>query len=84
MTKTCISDFINAIHEGKIKDTDMDNLPIFNLQFPKNISGVDSSILNPANYSAVIRKGQNAVSNNAKRSTARASVVFETIIYESE
>ena len=27
----------------------MDNLPIFNLAFPKSIEGVDSSILNPSN-----------------------------------
>ena len=27
----------------------MDTLPIFNLAYPKQIDGVDSSILNPAN-----------------------------------
>lgn len=27
----------------------MDTLPIFNLSYPKSISGVDSAILNPAN-----------------------------------
>jgi ATP-dependent phosphoenolpyruvate carboxykinase len=40
---------INAIHENKINDKDLDTLPIFNLSYPKNIAGVDSSILNPAN-----------------------------------
>lgn len=27
----------------------MDNLPIFNLSYPKSIDGVDTNILNPAN-----------------------------------
>ena len=40
---------INAIHDGKINDSNMETLPIFNLQYPTKIDGVDSNILNPAN-----------------------------------
>lgn len=40
---------INAIHDNKIDDTNMEKLPIFNLSYPKNIDGVDKNILNPAN-----------------------------------
>lgn len=40
---------INAILDGSIENAEFDTLPIFNLQIPKTIQGVDSNVLNPRN-----------------------------------
>ncbi len=39
---------INAIHDGKLDKAEYENLPIFNLAYPKHIDGVNADILNPA------------------------------------
>ncbi len=41
--RTCV----NAILNGTINSNEFDTMPIFNLQFPKTLEGVNSSILNP-------------------------------------
>ena len=38
---------INAIHDGSLANAEYKNLPIFNLQYPASIPGIDSKILNP-------------------------------------
>ncbi|MDI3526877.1 MAG: phosphoenolpyruvate carboxykinase [Tenuifilum sp.] len=40
---------INAILDGSIENEDFEILPIFNLQIPKSLHGVDSKLLNPRN-----------------------------------
>lgn len=65
---------INAIHDGRINDAEFENLPIFNVQYPKSIKGVDSSILNPENtwankdeYHVTLRKVAEMFNENFKR-----------------
>lgn len=41
---------INAIHDGKIHDSDYETLPVFNISYPKKIEGVNNEILNPKKY----------------------------------
>lgn len=38
---------INAIHDGSLAKAEYKTLPIFNLQYPSSLPGVDSKILNP-------------------------------------
>jgi phosphoenolpyruvate carboxykinase (ATP) len=38
---------MNAIHDGVLENAEYEKLPVFNLSYPKNIPGVDPSILNP-------------------------------------
>ncbi|MBN1989249.1 MAG: phosphoenolpyruvate carboxykinase (ATP) [Bacteroidales bacterium] len=38
---------INAILDGSIEDSDFEIMPIFNLQVPKSLAGVESKMLNP-------------------------------------
>lgn len=38
---------INAILDGSIEKSEFETLPIFNLQVPKSLNGVDSKMLNP-------------------------------------
>lgn len=38
---------INAILDGSLDNAEFDTLPIFNLQIPKHVNGVDAKILNP-------------------------------------
>ena len=38
---------INAIFDGELDDADTETLPIFNLQMPKALAGLDSSVLDP-------------------------------------
>ena len=38
---------MNAIHEGELAKAEYAKLPLFNLNYPVNIQGVDSNILNP-------------------------------------
>ncbi len=40
---------INAILDGSLKNEEYEILPIFNLQIPKAVNGVDASMLNPRN-----------------------------------
>ena len=54
---------IDAILDGSIDKGDFDTLPVFNLQIPKHINGVDDKILNPRHlwadknaYDASLRK----------------------------
>ena len=54
---------VDAILDGSIDDSGFETLPVFNLQIPKHINGVDDKILNPRNlwadknaYDASLRK----------------------------
>jgi ATP-dependent phosphoenolpyruvate carboxykinase len=38
---------IDAIHSGELAQAEYDTQPIFNLRFPKNVSGVPADVLNP-------------------------------------
>jgi len=38
---------IDAIHNGELDNAETNTLPVFGLKYPKNISGIDSKILNP-------------------------------------
>ena len=38
---------INAIFDGELDDAETETLPIFNLQMPKALAGLDSSVLDP-------------------------------------
>jgi phosphoenolpyruvate carboxykinase (ATP) len=40
---------INAILDGSLEDVETEVIPVFNLQIPKSIKGVDTKILNPRN-----------------------------------
>ena len=40
---------IDAIHDGSLAKAEFETLPVFNLQYPKAVHGVDSKILNPEN-----------------------------------
>jgi len=40
---------INAIHDGRIHNSEFETMPIFNLSYPKAIEGVNTEILNPIN-----------------------------------
>lgn len=40
---------INAILDGSIENSEFEVMPIFNLQVPKSLAGVDSKMLNPRN-----------------------------------
>lgn len=40
---------INAILDGSIEDAEFETIPVFNLQVPKAVKGVDSKFLNPRN-----------------------------------
>ncbi|MFP4059720.1 MAG: phosphoenolpyruvate carboxykinase (ATP) [Bacteroidota bacterium] len=40
---------INAILDGSIHEMEFETMPVFNLQIPKSVPGVDNSILNPCN-----------------------------------
>ncbi|MDR1614255.1 MAG: phosphoenolpyruvate carboxykinase (ATP) [Campylobacteraceae bacterium] len=44
-TRTCI----NAILDGSINKCEYEKLDIFNLNFPKSLNGIESTILNPRN-----------------------------------
>jgi phosphoenolpyruvate carboxykinase (ATP) len=40
---------INAILDGSIEKAEFETMPIFNLQIPKALKGVDTKFLNPRN-----------------------------------
>ncbi len=44
-TRACI----NSILDGSINNSEFEKLPIFNLQIPKTLNGVDTAVLNPRN-----------------------------------
>jgi len=44
-TRACI----NGILDGKILNSEFETLPLFNLQIPKTLDGVDTEVLNPIN-----------------------------------
>ena len=44
-TRACI----NAILDGSINNAEFETLPIFNLEIPKTLSGVETKVLNPRN-----------------------------------
>lgn len=59
-------DIINAIHDGSLAKAQYNTLPIFNLQYPTTLRGVDPKILNPkdswsngAEYDATLQKVAN-------------------------
>jgi phosphoenolpyruvate carboxykinase (ATP) len=69
-TRACI----NAILSGAIEEAEFETLPIFNLQIPKSLPGVDSKVLNPRNtwadkeaYDRQLRKLAQMFIENFKR-----------------
>ena len=40
---------IDAIFDGSLENEEYETMPIFNLQIPKKLNGVDTNILNPRN-----------------------------------
>jgi len=44
-TRACI----NGILDGSIQDSEFETLPLFNLEIPKTLKGVDTEVLNPRN-----------------------------------
>lgn len=65
---------MNAIHDGSLANAKYETLPIFNLQYPTELHGVDSKILNPettwANkdeYKTYLRKVAEMFNTNFKR-----------------
>ncbi len=40
---------IDAILDGALENAEYETLPVFNLEIPKEVPGVDSKILNPRN-----------------------------------
>jgi phosphoenolpyruvate carboxykinase (ATP) len=41
---------INAILDGSLDKTETETVPVFNLEVPKTVNGVDSKLLNPRTY----------------------------------
>lgn len=65
---------VNAIHDGSLAKVEYDTLPVFNLQYPKALHGVDTKILNPANtwankdeYKIYLEKVAEMFNKNFKR-----------------
>ena len=44
-TRACI----NSILDGSIQNSEFETLPLFNLEIPKTLKGVDTEVLNPRN-----------------------------------
>ena len=44
-TRACI----NGILDGSINNSEFEKLPVFNLQVPKTLDGVETAVLNPRN-----------------------------------
>ncbi len=40
---------IDAIFDGSLEEANVETMPVFNLQIPQKVNGLDSSILNPRN-----------------------------------
>jgi phosphoenolpyruvate carboxykinase (ATP) len=67
-------EIINAIHDGRINDGEFATLPVFNLQYPKTIKGVNTAILNPEStwankeeYKVTLKKVADMFNANFKR-----------------
>lgn len=58
---------IDAILDGSIDKEEFESLPIFNLQVPKKVNGVDSHLLNPRNLWETPEKWDNAAEDLAKK-----------------
>jgi phosphoenolpyruvate carboxykinase (ATP) len=65
---------VNAIHDGSLANVEYETLPVFNLQYPKALHGVDSKILNPENtwankaeYKIYLHKVADMFNKNFKR-----------------
>ena len=58
---------INAILDGSIEKEEFEVLPIFNLQVPKSINGVDSKMLNPRNSWSNPQDWENAARGLAEK-----------------
>lgn len=58
---------VNAILDGSISSCEYFTLPVFNLRVPKNISGVDSKILNPAQVWESAEKWNQAATELAQK-----------------
>jgi phosphoenolpyruvate carboxykinase (ATP) len=71
---------INAIHDGSLVNAEFENLPVFNLKYPKAINGVDTKILNPETswtnkeeYRIYLNKVADMFNSNFKRFESDAS-----------
>jgi len=69
-TRACI----NAILDGSIEEAEFETLPVFNLQIPKELPGVNTKVLNPRNtwedkeaYDKQLRKLAEMFVENFKR-----------------
>ena len=51
---------INAILDGSIEQSQFDTLPVFNLQVPRTVNGVDPKLLNPQNSWADAKQWEQA------------------------
>jgi phosphoenolpyruvate carboxykinase (ATP) len=58
---------IDAIHDGSLDDVEYEMLPIFNLQIPKHVAGVDDHILNPRNIWSKPEEWDKAACDLAKK-----------------
>ena len=65
---------INAIHDGSLANAEYESLPVFNLQYPKSLPGIDPKILNPENtwankaeYKIYLHKVADMFNKNFKR-----------------
>ena len=73
-------DIINFIHDGSLANAKLATLPVFNLQYPTNLPGIDSKILNPIDswsnkdeYNTMLRKVAGLFNDNFKRFEKDAS-----------
>ena len=58
---------INAILDGSIEKSEFEVMPIFNLQVPKSVNGVDSRMLNPRNSWSNPQDWENAARSLAEK-----------------
>ncbi len=58
---------INAILDGSIENSEFEVMPIFNLQVPKSVNGVDSKMLNPRNSWSNPQDWENAARGLAEK-----------------
>jgi phosphoenolpyruvate carboxykinase (ATP) len=65
---------VDSIHDGSLAKAEFETLPVFNLQYPKALAGVDSKILNPENtwankaeYKSYLHKVADMFNTNFKR-----------------
>lgn len=58
---------IDAILDGSIDKGEFESLPVFNLQVPKKVNGVDTNLLNPRNLWEKPEKWDAAAENLAKK-----------------